>query len=93
LDGEEGTWGDTLARLNPFSRPSSRAEDREEGVKLPPVKVKAIPKSWDPVAVAERQDAGEVESDYDSEDEMGEEDEVQGVDVAMTGMSEPWMTA
>ncbi|KAK4039852.1 hypothetical protein C8A01DRAFT_46748 [Parachaetomium inaequale] len=94
LDGEEGTWGDTLARLNPFSRPSSRAEDREEDAKLPPVKVKAIPKSWDPVAAAERQDAEEVESDYGSEEEeMDDEDEVQSVDVAMTGMDEPWMTA
>ncbi|KAK4105706.1 hypothetical protein N658DRAFT_463272 [Parathielavia hyrcaniae] len=89
------TWGDALTNLNPFSSPSSRAEDRKGEDWLPPVDPKLVPKSWGPVAEAEQQqqqDASEeLESDTDSEEEFGEDFEIQSVDVAMTGMGESWM--
>jgi hypothetical protein len=88
LDDEEPTWVETLvAGLNPFSRPSSRIDGLEEG-KLPSVKPEAIPRSWDPVAEAERRAAQEAQSDYEAEEDMDEEDEVESVDVPMTGMGE-----
>jgi hypothetical protein len=91
LDDEEPTWVETLvAGLNPFSRPSSRIDDWEEGG-LPSVKPEAIPRSWDPVAEAERRAAAETEPDYESEEDMDEEDEVESVDVPMTGMGGSWM--
>jgi hypothetical protein len=95
LDGQrQRTWGDTLASLNPFSRPSSRTGDRKEEDRLPPVDLKAVPKSWDPLAEAEPQDADdEMESEYASEEEIGDDFEVQSVDVAMAGMGESWMAA
>ncbi|KAK4129434.1 hypothetical protein N657DRAFT_652829 [Parathielavia appendiculata] len=82
-------WGNTFASLNPFSRPSSRAEDLREDDMLPPVDPKMVPKSWDPVIEAEQQDADkEMESDAGSEEEIGDESDVQSVDVAMIGTSE-----
>ncbi|KAH6853592.1 hypothetical protein B0I37DRAFT_10484 [Chaetomium sp. MPI-CAGE-AT-0009] len=95
LEPEEPTWGEALmARLNPFSRPLSRTGDREEG-KLPPVDPGAVPKSWDPVAEAERRAAEErPESDYETmEEDMEEGDEVESVDVPMTGMGRSWIAA
>ena len=76
--------------MNPFSRPSSRIDDREEG-KLPSVNPGAIPRSWDPVAEAERRAAAEARSNYEPEEDMDEEDEVESVDVPMAGMGESWM--
>ncbi|KAK3300215.1 uncharacterized protein B0H64DRAFT_448322 [Chaetomium fimeti] len=99
LEPEEPTWGEALvARLNPFSRPWLGAEDREEEGKLPPVKPGAVPKSWDPVAEAERRAAERraaeegTDSGYETPEEgVEEEDEVESVDVAMTGMGRPWI--
>ncbi|KAJ4297028.1 hypothetical protein N0V88_003944 [Collariella sp. IMI 366227] len=48
LDRDPSTWGETLAEFNPFSRPSSRAENPEQDKNLPPVNLKSVPKSWDP---------------------------------------------
>ncbi|KAK4157733.1 hypothetical protein C8A00DRAFT_39882 [Chaetomidium leptoderma] len=100
LEPEEATWSDTLAMLNPFSRPSLMVEERIEDGKLPAVvDVKVAPRSWDPVAEAEAeaeaQAAGEVELDDAGEDEDDEDEdfEVQSLDILMTGMGEPWMTA
>ncbi|KAH6650918.1 hypothetical protein F5144DRAFT_638270 [Chaetomium tenue] len=92
LDMEEPTWGGALmAGLNPFSRSPSRAEDREAEGKLPPVKPGDIPRSWDPVAEAERRAAVQTESDYETEEDIDEEDEVGSVDVPMTGMGGSWI--
>ncbi|AEO70230.1 uncharacterized protein THITE_2081511 [Thermothielavioides terrestris NRRL 8126] len=94
LDTNQHTWGDTLARLNPFSRPSSRAEDRRDGGKLPPVNPKAVPKSWDPREETEKLQPEEALTGEEEEADEGEaEDETPSVDVAMTGVGESWMAA
>jgi hypothetical protein len=95
LEGQrKRTWSGTLASLNPFSRPSSRAGDRKEEDRLPPVDLKAVPKSWDPLEEAEPQDVDdEMEPEYASEEGIGEDFEFQDVDVPMAGMGESWMTA
>lgn len=99
LDRDPSTWGETLAGFNPFSRPSSRAEDPEQDKNLPPVNLKSVPKSWDPQAEAAQRDEDEVDSesyggaghDEEVEDEEAEDDFIGHVDVAMTGMGEPRM--
>ncbi|KAK4136570.1 hypothetical protein BT67DRAFT_416732 [Trichocladium antarcticum] len=106
LDTYKPTWSESLARLNPFSRPSSRAGD---AAKLPTVSPRAVPKSWDPQAPVGRRSASvprrrahDNDDDDDDGDEMevddgwfgfGDDDEVHNprVDVEMAGMGEPWM--
>lgn len=95
------TWGDTLASLNPFSRPSSRADERDGEGKLPAVDPRLVPQSSDPMGELERQIAEELEPEEPGMDAAMDEDEGEdeddemfgprGVDVAMTGMGEPWM--
>lgn len=93
LDRHKRSWGESLAMLmNPFSWPLWRAGDRSDGGKLPPVSLKAIPRSWDPVAERRRIEAAqrgademeETESSSGAEEEV--EDEMENVDVLMTGM-------
>ncbi|KAL2261370.1 hypothetical protein VTK26DRAFT_4284 [Humicola hyalothermophila] len=91
LDRDKGTWAETLAKLNPFTRPSSRMDDKAEDGRLPPVDLSAIPKSWDPQAERDRvendgedDDDDEMEADdYSGEPEAGQ---VGSVDVVMSGM-------
>ncbi len=63
-----------LANLNPFSRPSSRAGAREEQGALPPVDPKAVPRSWDPVAEAERREQERIEAEQRRREEQEEEE-------------------
>ncbi|GAB1310269.1 hypothetical protein MFIFM68171_00479 [Madurella fahalii] len=88
------TWSDTLATLNPFGRSASRSGDHEdEDSKLPSANLKATLKSWDPQAEWERLQAVRRKrkaEDMDMEGSPQEywEEEVQSVDVAMTGMKD-----
>jgi hypothetical protein len=97
LDMDEeppSTWGDMLTSLNPFSRPSSRADDRDEEGKLPAVDPRLVPQSSDPMEELERQMAEELGPEEPGMDSMEEDEEMfepRGVDVAMTGMGDPWM--
>lgn len=90
LDRHERTWGEILAKLNPFSRPSSRMDNRAEDGKLPSVTLRAIPKSWDPQAEWDRVEAAEQDDDETEADEVFDERllelEVPSVDVVMAGM-------
>jgi hypothetical protein len=97
LDNYKPTWGDSLARLNPFSRPSSRAGEREDG-KLPEVRPSAVPKSWDPQAVAERRAAARrrrrgEEDEMEVDEWFDEAHLIPDVDVEMAGMGESWVGA
>ncbi|KAK3310232.1 uncharacterized protein B0T15DRAFT_498383 [Chaetomium strumarium] len=101
---EQGTWGGALARLNPFSRPSSTAAVREgddnndDGdARLPAVRLESVPRSWDPWE-AERREDDEMAADGSTDDDDDDDDDdeevgvasVGSVDVLMTGMEEPW---
>jgi hypothetical protein len=87
-----------LTSLNPFSRPSSRADERDDEGKLPAVDPRLVPQSSDPMEELERQTSEKLEPEEPGMDAM-EEDEDEDeemfaprvVDVAMTGMGEPWM--
>ena len=90
------TWGDMLTSLNPFSRPSSRADERDDEGKLPAADPRLVPQSSDPMEELERQTAEELEPEEPGMDAMEEDEDEKmfgprGVDVAMTGMGEPWM--
>jgi hypothetical protein len=95
------TWGDMLSSLNPFSRPSSRgaADERDDEGKLPAVDPRLVPQSSDPMEALERQIAQELGPEEPGVDHAMEEEEdeemfgLRGVDVAMTGMGEPWMAS
>lgn len=92
------TWSATLAKLNPFATTEGRSEDG----KLPRVSLAAVPRSWDPDAERERVEAAERHADDmgmdgSSEREDGDEggqdggdedDEIESLDVLMTGMGE-----
>lgn len=82
----------------PHSREAEGEDDKGEWEsKLPPVDVSAIPSSWDPAAAAEQHYADHDMELFDDSDEAGDydghDDDIQSVDIFMTGMGEPWKTA
>ncbi|KAK3907036.1 hypothetical protein C8A05DRAFT_40215 [Staphylotrichum tortipilum] len=74
LDTKLGSRFGILANLNPFSRPSSRAGAGKEPGSLPPADPRRVPRSWDPVAEAERREQERLEAER-PQAEGGDEDD------------------